>query len=76
MVLAAASYAGPRALGYLALLAIPLAILTEQRNRAYGSEEALWADTAAKRPDNTRAQLNYGVALLDQGKVVGRHFPI
>jgi tetratricopeptide (TPR) repeat protein len=37
---------------------------TRARNRDYSSDEALWADTVAKRPDNARARLNYTIDLL------------
>jgi tetratricopeptide (TPR) repeat protein len=34
------------------------------RNRDYASDEALWADTVTKRPDNARARLNYTIDLM------------
>ena len=37
---------------------------TRARNRDYSSDEALWADTVAKRPDNARARLNYTIDLM------------
>lgn len=37
---------------------------TRARNRDYTSDEALWADTVAKRPDNARARLNYTIDLM------------
>jgi Tfp pilus assembly protein PilF len=41
-----------------------LTLLTVVRNRDYQSEISIWADTAAKRPDSSRAHLNYGGALM------------
>ena len=60
----------------VAVLAVGLGGLTAQRNEAYRSELALWADTVAKRPDNARAQTNLGTALARIGRLDGacRHF--
>jgi len=44
-----------------------LALVTAHRNEDYRTEFTLWAKTAAQRPDNPRAQCNYGVALSDRG---------
>ncbi len=44
-------------------VALSLGSLTRARNRDYWSDERIWADTVAKRPDNPRARLNYGVDL-------------
>ncbi len=65
-------FAGPPAAGRLhfavvvfALLAVPsLAAATRQRNDDYQSDERIWADTVAVRPDNARARTNYGAALF------------
>jgi Flp pilus assembly protein TadD len=43
--------------------------LTCERNRDYGSEERIWADTISKRPENPRARINYGVVLLEQQRM-------
>ena len=43
--------------------------LTIQRNQTYHSGLAMWSDTVAKWPNNSRAQNNLGEALLDSGKV-------
>jgi tetratricopeptide (TPR) repeat protein len=40
---------------------------TWQRNRAWATEEGVWRDAAAKNPQNGRALMNYGVALLQRG---------
>lgn len=50
-----------------AFLLIPVgAFLTAQRNEVYRSEEALWADTVAKVPDNARARTNLAEVFLNQ----------
>ncbi len=59
---------GRRGLIGLAGLAIGLGWLTAQRNLDYRSAVAIWQDTVTKRPDNARAQLNLGAALLLQGR--------
>ncbi len=50
----------------LAGLAVGLGVLTERRNAIYRDEYTIWADTAAKRPGNWRAQ--YNLALIAGGK--------
>ncbi len=40
---------------------------TWQRNQAWASEESVWRDAAVKNPENGRALMNYGVALMDRG---------
>lgn len=60
---------GRRAWLILGALSVCLVALTHQRNRDYRSEEALWTDTVAKRPDNARAHANLGAALA---KLPGR----
>ena len=42
--------------------------LTIQRNQTYHSVLAMWSDTVAKWPNNSRAQNNVGEALLDTGQ--------
>ncbi len=60
---------GVRALALVALAGVAgLAMLTRDRNRDYWSEERVWQDTVEKRPDNPRAQLNYGVLLAAEGR--------
>lgn len=44
-------------------------ILTIHRNYDYRSEYAIWADTAAKRPNNWRAQSNLAGLLVEEGKL-------
>jgi protein O-mannosyl-transferase len=47
----------------LAGLALLFGSMTAGRNRDFSSEERIWQDAVAKRPDNPRARLNYGVIL-------------
>lgn len=44
------------------------AVVTMARNQDYLSARSLWADTVAKRPDNTRARINLALALLAEGQ--------
>ena len=53
----------------LAIVAWALLSLTIARNRDYSSELVLWRDTIEKRPTNSRAHSNYGVALIESGKI-------
>jgi len=39
-----------------------------QRNRVWSSSETLWRDAVVKGPENGRAQMNYGLTLMEQGK--------
>ena len=41
---------------------------TWQRNEVWGSGEALWKEASEKSPNNGRAQMNYGLVLMSQGK--------
>lgn len=45
-----------------------LGAVTVARNADYRSARSLWADTVAKRPDNTRARINLALALLADGQ--------
>ncbi|MFH1566640.1 MAG: tetratricopeptide repeat protein [Gemmatimonadota bacterium] len=58
--------AGRRAVG-LAVAAIAM-VLVAQRNRAWQSEETLWADAAAKGPGMARPHVNLGKAYLEEGR--------
>jgi protein O-mannosyl-transferase len=49
-----------------AALAIPLLALTMQRNLIFRSGLTLWGDTAMRSPESARAQMNYGLALMDR----------
>ncbi len=55
----------PALFGAFALIPV-CAFLTAQRNQVYRSEEALWADTVAKVPDNARARTNLAEVYLNQ----------
>src|SRR5207249_10393911 len=63
--------ARPRAIFALVVtvVAIPLIGITRERNRVWQDEMTLWADTVAKNPESTRAQMNYGVELMKVGKM-------
>lgn len=61
--------AGRWSLPALFLAAAALGVVTFQRNHDYRSTEAIWHDTALKRPENPRAFDNLGLALLDRGRL-------
>lgn len=48
----------------MAAVALALGATTFARNRVYRTELALWQDTADKRPENTRARHNLGLAFV------------
>ncbi|HTB80100.1 MAG TPA: tetratricopeptide repeat protein [Opitutaceae bacterium] len=56
-------------LGLVMALAVPLGLLTTQRNKDYRSELAIWSDTVAKRPDNPAAHDSLGNALEHAGRL-------
>ncbi|MCB9187084.1 MAG: tetratricopeptide repeat protein [Flavobacteriales bacterium] len=41
---------------------------TYQRNEVWGSDDTLWFDAVQKGPSNGRAQMNYGLVLMRDGK--------
>ncbi len=53
----------------LLLVAMVLGLLTIRRNEDYRTHSAIYADTAAKRPNNPRARHNFEAALQDEGIV-------
>ena len=61
--------AGRRTVIVVAVLVVGLGVLTVQRNQDYRSELAIWADTVAKWPENSRAHNNLGIALQRFGNV-------
>ncbi len=65
VIVAFQRFGRPVLLGAFVLLPV-CALLTAQRNRVYRSEEALWADTVAKVPDNSRARINLAEVYLNQ----------
>jgi tetratricopeptide (TPR) repeat protein len=65
---------GARPRGVTVARALPLVLvallggLTVARNRVWASDLTLWADVVKKAPQNGRAHLNYGLALLGRGR--------
>jgi tetratricopeptide (TPR) repeat protein len=59
-----------RALAATGVFAVALIYgsLTYARNQQFWSTEAIWQDAVEKRPDNSRARLNYGVSLSLAGR--------
>jgi len=55
---------GRAALPVCFVLAACLGLAAARRNQDYSSEQAIWGDTVAKRPQNARAHVNLGAALL------------
>jgi tetratricopeptide (TPR) repeat protein len=50
------------------ILAIPLAVMTHDRNKIWKDEASFWEDTVGKNPESTRAQMNYGLVLMGRGQ--------
>lgn len=65
-VLAAYRWLGRAALPLCLAAGACLLAATWQRNTVYRSEERIWSDTVAKRPDNERAHTDLGSALKDK----------
>ncbi|PIQ81822.1 MAG: hypothetical protein COV76_06920 [Candidatus Omnitrophica bacterium CG11_big_fil_rev_8_21_14_0_20_64_10] len=55
-------------MGLTAAIVLGLGIATVRRNETYQTSIAIWEDTARKRPNNSRAQLNLGQAYLAAGR--------
>lgn len=53
-----------------------LATLTVARNKVWNNEIALWGDVVAGAPLSTRAQMNYGRALMAAGKMREAEHPL
>ncbi|SDU10902.1 TPR repeat-containing protein [Verrucomicrobium sp. GAS474] len=53
------------------LLALPLGIVTWERNNDYKTSATLWAVTLAQRPENPRTQASVGDELYTQGDYLG-----
>jgi protein O-mannosyl-transferase len=68
-VVALFTWLGRRSLLVAAALAVGLGVLTVQRNDTYRSWLTLWSDTVARRPDNPRARLGLGDALIKERRV-------
>jgi tetratricopeptide (TPR) repeat protein len=45
------------------------AVGTYRRNRVWKDDETLWADVVRKSPQNGRALMNYGLALMQRGRL-------
>jgi tetratricopeptide (TPR) repeat protein len=60
---------GRRSWVVFAAMALGLGMLTARRNEDYRSELAIWSDTVAKRPDNTRARSGMAIALDHAGRM-------
>ena len=56
------------AAGASVVLLLGHAVGTHARNEVWRSGESLWADVTRKSPQNGRAWMNYGLALMEQGK--------
>jgi tetratricopeptide (TPR) repeat protein len=52
-------------------VAVACGLRTARRNEDYRTELTLWGATVAERPDNPRAQYNYGLALANLGDNTG-----
>jgi len=63
------AWGGRRAIHAGLVAAVGFAGLTVARNADYGSEEAIWRDTIAKRPDNWRAHNALGSELIRQQRI-------
>ncbi len=59
----------PRGAAAVAVVALVVALgaRTHVRNRVWSSPRALWSDVVARSPDNGRAHLNLGLALIADG---------
>jgi hypothetical protein len=72
--LGARMFAGREAVGRIVAFASMLAVVTScgiatrTRNLDYADDERLWKDAVEKQPDSPRAQLSYGLILVDTGR--------
>jgi len=57
------------ACGVTACLAAGFGWMTIRRNRDYRSDLSIWSDSVAKRPGNSRARNNLGLALIAEDQV-------
>lgn len=69
LALACGRLFGPRAYVPMLLIAAASALGTAARNRTYHDAIAIWAETAAHRPDSSRAHFYHGSALLRAGQM-------
>jgi tetratricopeptide (TPR) repeat protein len=68
-VLSLHRWLGRRAWPVLGVLSLVLGAATLARNADYATAHGLWADTVAKRPRNSRAHHNLGLAELTAGRL-------
>jgi tetratricopeptide (TPR) repeat protein len=69
LVLAAAALVPRKALAVVAVVVLFAHLIgTHERNRAWRSEDTLWADVVAKSPGNGRAWMNYGLTRMAKGE--------
>jgi len=68
-VLGAYRWLGSRSYYVIGAAVVLLALLTVRRNSTYRSEEALWRDTVAARPQNARAQCSLADALFAADRI-------
>ncbi|MGE4231825.1 MAG: hypothetical protein AB7F43_00710 [Bacteriovoracia bacterium] len=57
----------------LPILVVGLGILTVLQNRIWRTQFSLWEDVVKKDPTNGRAHNNFGVRLLERGKLLEAH---
>jgi tetratricopeptide (TPR) repeat protein len=69
VVMGVHALAGRRSIVVFIVIATGLGFLTARRNEDYQSELTLWGDTVAKWPENRRAQINLGLALVKAGRL-------
>lgn len=50
------------------VLAVPLGLLTRERNTVWRDDLSFWSDIAAKEPAGARAQMNHGIALMARAR--------
>lgn len=67
-VLGAWRWLGRAAWPVILVMALWLGWQTSRRNETYHTEEGLWSDTVARRPDNERAHNNLAYYLLEAGR--------
>ncbi|MFI5149358.1 MAG: tetratricopeptide repeat protein [Bacteroidia bacterium] len=53
------------------ILLLCYAFGTHERNRVWHTEESLWKDVTEKSPRNGRAQMNFGLSLMQKGDYTG-----
>lgn len=58
-------------IGAVAVVVLALGARTFFRNRVWQDDEALWKNVVEQAPDNGRAHLNYGLALMSRGELDG-----